>query len=742
MNNKEGQLHLKLYITMIFCVVIAIFMTSTILYFNFQSILMKHEYNAKLEKMESEASRITKLSDIALSTVFQIYNDISVMKLLTYNDIDSIEENAAFLQLRYYLSTVPNVDSIYVYNRNNNRIYSVTNEADLKRSWNADYDKNDGSFFDKSAADMINHYTDYLPYIPVPRYYQVNDNYTKCVYSYLMYDSFNNSKYSNVILLNLDSEYLFQEDSDNVNNISLVVDQNNKVIFSNSDKFQAAEQLQHNFDAEGKIKKNGSGYYLAKIDGTQSVVIFTGADKHHWRYISIIEYNLLLAQVNKMQTLCVVITLLIAGAGGLIAHIFSKRLSVPIRTMSLDVKNLKSEKRHLERLDRNRKIIELLENGGLDSKGNLKTGLDFLSLIGMDFTGETRLVLLCIRVDDYKVLLETFSVAEVQAYKFAAANIMTELIGEKFKTYHMDMGNDTCLLILNADTTVTKEYLEVQIKQMQHHVKDYFSVTMSVIVSKTEDTPDNLYSMYEKIQEALSRNIFYGEGYLKFLSELEVKTDYYYEYPEQKEKHLAECLMLGKADEAKKIYEDIMEETYQYPIIIYNMVISRLIFAIDNVVSVIKKNSIVTSFSGYFVLSNLMQEADTLEIRKEKFFELFDRIQKELENRKTGKQEQVIEKINHMIENRFHDSSFSLDHLAESIGMSTAHMCRIYKQNTGNTIIDVLAGIRMNKARELLVGTQLSVSEIAEKVGYSNSTYFYRVFKKENSVTPNEFRRK
>lgn len=742
MNSKEGQLHLKLYITMIFCVVIAIFMTSTILYFNFHSILMKHEYNAKLEKMESEAARITKLSDIALSTVFQIYNDISVMKLLTYNDIDPIEENAAFLQLRYYLSTVPNVDSIYVYNRNNNRIYSVTNEADLKRSWNADYDKNDGNFFDKSAADMINHYTDYLPYIPVPRYYQVNDSYTKCVYSYIMYNSFNNSKYSNVILLNLDSEYLFQGDSDSLNNISLVVDQNNKVIYSNSDKFQVTEQLRHDFDPEGKIKKDESGYFLTKIDGTQSVVIFTGGDKRHWRYISIIEYNVLLAQVNNMQTLCVVITLLIAGAGGLIAHIFSKRLSVPIRTMSLDVKNLKSEKRQLERLDRNRKITELLENGGLDSKGNLKTGQDFLSLIGMELTGETKLILLCMRVDNYKALLESFSAAEVQAYKFAAANILSELIGEKSKTYHMDMGNDACLVFINADTLVTKEYLEMQIKQMQHHVRDYYSVSMSVIVSQAEDTPDSLYSMYEKVEEALSRSIFFGEGYLKFLPELEVKTDYYYEYPDQKEKHLAESLMLGKADEAKRIYEDIIMETCQYPIIIYNMVISRLIFAIDNVVSVIKKNSLGTSFSGYFVLSNLMQEADTLEVRKEKFFELFDRIQKELENRKSGKQEQVIEKINHMIETGFQDSSFSLDHLADSIGMSTAHMCRIYKQHTGNTIIDVLAGIRMNKARELLAGTQLSISEVAEKVGYSNPTYFYRVFKKENSVTPNEFRRK
>lgn len=131
MNKRDDRLHLKLYITIIFCVIIAIFINSSILYVNFQSILMKHEYKAKLEKMESDAEHISMLSDIALSSVFQIYNDISVKKLYTYGDIDAFEENAALLQMRSFLVTIPYVDSIYVYNVNNNRIYIVTNENKL-----------------------------------------------------------------------------------------------------------------------------------------------------------------------------------------------------------------------------------------------------------------------------------------------------------------------------------------------------------------------------------------------------------------------------------------------------------------------------------------------------------------------------------------------------------------------------------------------------------------------------------
>lgn len=742
MGNKEGQFQLKLYITMIFCVVIAILMTSTILYFNFQSILMKHEYKAKLENMESEAARITKLSNISLNTVFQIFIDISIKKLMTYENIDVIDETKAMIQLRSYLSTVPNVDSIYVYNKNNNRIYSVTNEEDLVRPWRADYDQNNNEFFDQSAVDMINNRIDYLPYIPIPRYYPVNEKYTKCVYTYIMYNTFNSSNPSGVVMLNIEAQNLFQENSLDPNSISLVIDQDDNIIYSSSEEFQVREKLSNRFDPEEQIKTNETGYYLTEIDGIRSVVIFTGPDKHHWRYISIIEYNVLLAQVNKMQAICILITLLIAGVGGLVAHIFSKRLSRPIQTLFLNAKNLQSENRQLEKLATNRKLTELLENGGLDSTGNPITGQYFLSLIGIEFTEESNLVVMCLHIDGYKSLLDTLSVIEIQSYKFAAFNIISELMGHKFKTHYIDMGNEKGLLLINGNTTVTKEYLEAEITQMQHYMSDNFSVSMSVIVSKPENDPNNLYAMYEKIEESLSRSIFYGEGYLEFISDLSANIDYQYEYSDQKEKQLIESLMLGKANEAKKIYEDIITQTYQYPIIIYNMVISRLIFAIDNVVSVIKKNSIEGAFTGYFVLTNLMQETDSLELRNAKFYDLFDRIQRELENRKSERQEQVIGRITNMLDNSLEDPSFSLDTLSETIGMSAAYMCRIYKQYTGRTIMDILVSKRMEKAKELLVNTDLPINEIAIKVGYRNSTYFYRVFKKENGVTPNEFRKR
>lgn len=740
MHRKENRLHMKLYITIVFSVVLAITLTSTSLYINFQSILMRNEYKNKLEKMESEAERISKLSDMALNTLYQIYNDLSVKKLLSSRELDAFEENAAFIQLRYYLANITDVDSIYVYNVYNNRIYTVTNEADLVRPWNKDYDEKSETFYDQSAVEMIENHQEYAPFIPVPRFYPVNDKYTKCVYTYIMYDTFGKSNRSNVVLLNFETSYLFQEENETPYSDSLIVDQNNQVIHSNSKQYPVKEYL--NNLLETKVTDPGqSGYFMANLKGVKSVVMYSAADSHHWRYISIIEYNTLLAQVRRLQTITVVVSFLIAFVGILISHLFSKRVTVPVRAMSMDIKSLESEKRKTENIERNKKLIELLEGGGFGIKERQKRVEELLYQYGIETTKEKSLFILCICLDEFNSLQDKWSVKELQVYKFSAVNILSELIEDKTKTCWLDIAGDKALILAVVDEEITREYLEPGINRMKSLMKEYYDISISTVLSQREKELNKIFSQYEEVKKAVARKIFWQEGAAIYLPESEIKQIEEYEYPETKEKNLAECLMLGKAEKAIEIFEEIIIETYSYPIVIYNMMINRLIVAIDNIIQLLKRNGSMQQLTGYVSLLNILEETDTLRVRNERFHELFNQIQTELEKKKSEKHDLIIDKINQIIDRKYEDSSFSLEQLADAIGMSTAYMCRLYKQYTGSTIMDILINKRMEKAKELLNSTNLTVNEIALMTGYSNPSYFHRAFKKVNGITPNEYRK-
>lgn len=101
-----------------------------------------------------------------------------------------------------------------------------------------------------------------------------------------------------------------------------------------------------------------------------------------------------------------------------------------------------------------------------------------------------------------------------------------------------------------------------------------------------------------------------------------------------------------------------------------------------------------------------------------------------------------IDSIVNMIHQRFDQSNISVEQLAEDNFMKSSNLCRLFKKHMNDTIMSYITKLRMNKAKELLVETDKSISEISNAVGFVSDTAFYRTFKSQTNMTPNEFRQK
>ena len=95
---------------------------------------------------------------------------------------------------------------------------------------------------------------------------------------------------------------------------------------------------------------------------------------------------------------------------------------------------------------------------------------------------------------------------------------------------------------------------------------------------------------------------------------------------------------------------------------------------------------------------------------------------------------------------RFLDRNFSqnitLEQLAETACMSKYHFSRLFKRRMGISWTQHLSGLRIEKAKQLLVDGDMSVTEVCDAVGYNDLTHFARVFKKHVGVTPRAYRKK
>ncbi|MFZ3387671.1 MULTISPECIES: AraC family transcriptional regulator [Buttiauxella] len=104
-------------------------------------------------------------------------------------------------------------------------------------------------------------------------------------------------------------------------------------------------------------------------------------------------------------------------------------------------------------------------------------------------------------------------------------------------------------------------------------------------------------------------------------------------------------------------------------------------------------------------------------------------------------QQTVASRIMQWVESNYSEK-FSLDELAQSIGLSRSYTSRIFRQQTGGSIHEYLLTRRIKKSCDLLRTSPLSIEAIAQEVGFIEVTYFITCFKKMMAQTPLQYRKR
>lgn len=123
------------------------------------------------------------------------------------------------------------------------------------------------------------------------------------------------------------------------------------------------------------------------------------------------------------------------------------------------------------------------------------------------------------------------------------------------------------------------------------------------------------------------------------------------------------------------------------------------------------------------LLTELMKQPKNIEIYKTQSYE-----------------KKIVNSILEYILNNYQEGS--LTKLSEMIHQPTYKICRLVKENTGQTFKQLIQEERMKQTVHLLKNTELSISQVMVEVGYENITYFYKLFKQKYKMTPYQLREK
>ncbi|MEJ8303886.1 AraC family transcriptional regulator [Saccharibacillus sacchari] len=206
-------------------------------------------------------------------------------------------------------------------------------------------------------------------------------------------------------------------------------------------------------------------------------------------------------------------------------------------------------------------------------------------------------------------------------------------------------------------------------------------------------------------------------------------------YPFALEKELLQEIRLGRTDEAARLVREFvvrLSERTSSESELHEGTLQLL----GSLLHVALENGVRLEAAGlYERLLELRRPEAVVDFLRSRVLEPYGQ---ELEKRQGIEADRLAEKVRDELEHDY-TADFSLERCAERFGVSPYTLSRSFKQTYNQTFVDYVMNLRLERARELLRTTDLKVNEIAEAVGYRPS-YFIRLFRKQEGMTPGQYR--
>jgi len=367
-----------------------------------------------------------------------------------------------------------------------------------------------------------------------------------------------------------------------------------------------------------------------------------------------------------------------------------------------------------------------------------------LADVKCDFTKLYRIMFLS--VANYALFENSINVAGHRMLIVSLEHIVSDQIGKLYpaQTFHNDYGQ--YVVSINNGTAVDKSVFENEMQDCFVHINEYseryFGVKLCGALSGECLGCDALSAKVTECRRVIKNSFFLKQARLLHVSEYEATHKGISVLPVLDISHLQMALANFQFHEVMSCIDDFIDQCYDLVGIDSYLVREKLYefyrtiksdsitkgIILDNIVD---RNGLAL-YQAIFQYDLLMNISDS-------FSSLIQNYEEECMKIGGKKLKKEIAKIL-MYVNANLSTDLSITHVAGIANMSESYFSHLFKNEMGISFVDYVNRVRIEKAKEMLVRTELRVNEIGSAVGIENSNYFSILFKKLAGSTPIQYR--
>lgn len=511
-----------------------------------------------------------------------------------------------------------------------------------------------------------------------------------------------------------------------------------------------------------------SGQFKTEINEADYSISYMRSPQNGWTYLSATSIKSLTRESGKIGTYTVLVCLSMLLVSVLLAWLGSRRMYTPIQRLLTQiglrrpglraghsdefqligeqVHSLFQSKSQLEKEVsqhlgqvrtffliqalqgnlRKRELLEELEQYGYGRQAEEWKTMAVITL-SIDFSEESNY-----EKKDLNLLL------------FAAHNMMEELVAEEHRLTPVIMGQVLAVVIGSGDTDTEAFHrrLYALTENLQQEINHVLKLQISIGLSLPFHTFDKMPIAYREGLEALKHRITLGKGIIIQYENLNSGKHYLnLNYPTHTENDLMDAIKLADREKAKELLHKLFKcifalglspQEYQIPL-------TRLL----NNTLIMMQESGITLNQIYPTGGSLFEELTDLHIVAEIedwFWTIV--IQPVIvifHSRQNAQYHNISEKLIDIVQHEY-DRDLTLEECASRLHYNANYISSVFRKETQYYFSDYLTMYRFKMAKKWLEETDMPVKDIASRLRYNNSQNFIRSFRKQEGMTPGQYR--
>ncbi|GMK37730.1 hypothetical protein PCCS19_07840 [Paenibacillus sp. CCS19] len=501
------------------------------------------------------------------------------------------------------------------------------------------------------------------------------------------------------------------------------------------------------------------GYAYHELNGEHLIYTWSrSSTQFKWLNVNVYSMDELLSKTHSIQRNIIFLTIVIVFAGTLLTILLSTWLSKPLRELVRAIRarsNLvitNTKKNELVFLDAAFRRMQEEEEGLTLLLKEREQDTHSLAIhhllkgevpkqIGELFP-ECNYMVAVMSIDRYRRYVSHTNPETRQYQRYLLVPQCNGMFPEGIHVRTVYQGEGTFVMIINYGADEAENGLKsvhAAFASIRDIAAELFGHTVTIGASSQTDSCEMIRDLVVEAMEVVKHRMIEGSGGIMYWKQ-EADQSSKYIYPANSERRILNFLDNGDLESIIKELGTIREEIQSAEYISYD----NIMFIYNQILGVtikhLRESNVSTAriFTGRRNIYSAIATRDTLEELDEYLQEFFGDIIQYLE-RSSSTEVNYGERITSYLEEHYCEEIVFED-MAKEIGISYSYMRKIVMELTGKSLIDYTNSLRIEKAKQLLLESNLTITQIAAEVGYANVQSFNRFFRKYEGMPPSSYK--